>query len=197
VVFPVTNFRKLAFSNNYPEIIPIVFSYLLFITGAFYDYVWRNSIVFLLNWTIMLFFEYHIVTQSLFKLDNCLKILGSSLLCIVLISISIKETVAQNNFQPMNRFDFIILVYMLAGSLVGIVRIVKRNRFEEDLIGLFVYYGLSAYALLLILATIAQALDIIENFYFTSIIIRLILLYWIFNVLWIHRLKSSLMSQYR
>jgi hypothetical protein len=194
VVFPVSSFRKLLFSSANPEIIPIAFGYLLFITSALYDLVWKNHIVYLLNWTLVLLFECHIVSQSLFRIDRFYKTIGYLLIFIVLAGFSIYKAISLNNYQPMNQFDFVVLVYMFLGSIICLVRLVRRNRFEEDLTAFFVFYGLSAYAFLLILATIAQALDIIGNFYFTSIISRLTLTFWILNILWIRRLKLSLMS---
>lgn len=92
----------------------------------------------------------------------------------------------------MINISFVECVAVFFGSFYVVIRIIVKNRFEEDLVDFFAFFGLLIYSFLHTLSGIAEVTDFFEAYHFGSIATFMGILFWLVSVLWVRRLKYKL-----
>ncbi len=146
----------------------------------------------LAEWGIFLISEAFLISIYLFRLEK----LRSVLICLTVIMLYAAwgafSTSQARDDQVLNAFDFGECTYLLFASSWIIFRIIKEDRFEQDLVAFFTFFGVVTYAALQIIATIIMAFDFRENEDFSFFAVIITFTFWLLAVPWIRRLRYKL-----
>ena len=174
-----------------PSYIPINLSVLLIITGILIFINGANPLNYLVNWGVVLFYETYAIIGYSFRILNKIVLIFLAILSAATISSTIWKCNSTYSYNPMITLDFFIMVLLTFVSLVPVIRICLADRLLEEAEGFFIMTGFSLYCALQVLSGIVVYLDIFENFAYASTSIKVLMIYWIISVPWIHYLKSN------
>lgn len=196
LAFPGWHWRQLLGLRDHPAAFPIFFCYLYVLDSLFALCVNPTAYLTLAEWSFILIAESFLVCLYLFDLRKG----GARVFCLAIIAfyagVGSVLTLKQRNYQIYNAFDFGECAFLLlAGSWI-IGQLIRRDRFEQDLVALFTFFGLTLYAALQLLATIIMSFDFIQNADFSTYAVMVTFLFWLAAVPWIRHLQSKLTSPY-
>jgi len=192
IFFPIAHSGSVVNVRDNTETIPIVLCYLMFIIGLGSLLSSADPNVYISGWGLLLL--YQLIAISAYFLNPRHRVILSiiSLIFLLLVIYFAVKTVRTEVFQIMNNLDFVTQVYVIIGSIIAIVSIIRNDRFAKEPETLFVFFGLIIYSFLQCLSTIMLAFDFIQNFDFAYYATLITLLFWLASIPWIKRLKSRL-----
>ena len=192
IYFPVSHISSIANIYKNPSAFPITICYVISITGVFQAIFSTSPYVYLFSWGLILAVELYGVIAYLFRINKMRSYVASIVPVLIIISYGMVRTIQARDYQFMNNIDFVVSLLIFIGSVNVIGQIILKDRFVEELIPFFIFFGLIIYSFLHGLSSVAISIDILANLDFAYYSTITTLLFWTGSVPWIRYLKYRL-----
>ncbi len=191
LLLPIIHRKSIAYLSYYSSMYPCLISY-IFIWACVSIIIFPTSpTVYLIQAGCIICVEFYITIAYGLRLKNRLLSLIIFLAISCFLCVGIVKSIIALSYQPLVEYDFYLQILTVVFCIYILGSIIILNRFFEEIIAFFVFFGILIYSVLQVLATIVISIDIFKHFNFAAYATLFLFIFWIISVPWIRYLKSK------